>query len=455
MSQLKLLEAAAKAEKANAGLTKLLRTFGRANAIIGGISLGIDLYKGLKKFSDDYFFSIEGDIRFYDSKIKELNSKIKSSDRSLLKKRGQGPRRELTDKEIEKAEKIREDVIKEKQSYEELKKSAIEFKKDQEKLKKAEEFGIGKLVISNDGILDKLNSHTEHLVTNNDLLSNILTEFSGLKSLCSCDTPLESDILPTDNKLPVKARASGGPVNKNSLYLVGEKGPELFIPSLSGTILPNNTNTSADNIINNLRDLGSIANKIFGDLEQKAQNWANTFVDSVLLGQQTFKQFIASILDDLAKVALEQAVSPIKSFLGDAIGTVFGSLFGGGGNINGGINPANALPGFGGAPFGLASGGPITGNSLRLVGEHGPELFMPSSNGKIIPNHRLNGSSAGSNGVSVNTTVNINGGNVGPNGADPKTAMAVQKQFENMAKQAFQSQLRQEMRPGGMLTAGV
>ncbi len=80
---------------------------------------------------------------------------------------------------------------------------------------------------------------------------------------------------------------------------------------------------------------------------------------------------------------------------------------------------------------------------------------MPSSNGKVIPNHRLNGRGAGGNDVSVNTTVNINGGNVGPNGADPKTAQAVQKQFENMAKQAFQSQLRQEMRPGGMLTAGV
>lgn len=34
-------------------------------------------------------------------------------------------------------------------------------------------------------------------------------------------------------------RAAGGPVNAGGLYLVGERGPELFAPSQSGTIIPN------------------------------------------------------------------------------------------------------------------------------------------------------------------------------------------------------------------------
>lgn len=34
-------------------------------------------------------------------------------------------------------------------------------------------------------------------------------------------------------------RAHGGPVNDNEMYLVGERGPELFIPGASGTIIPN------------------------------------------------------------------------------------------------------------------------------------------------------------------------------------------------------------------------
>lgn len=36
------------------------------------------------------------------------------------------------------------------------------------------------------------------------------------------------------------ARAEGGPVNANVPYLVGEKGPELYVPNKSGQIIPNN-----------------------------------------------------------------------------------------------------------------------------------------------------------------------------------------------------------------------
>ena len=37
----------------------------------------------------------------------------------------------------------------------------------------------------------------------------------------------------------VEARANGGPVNANTPYLVGERGPELFVPARSGSITPN------------------------------------------------------------------------------------------------------------------------------------------------------------------------------------------------------------------------
>ena len=35
-------------------------------------------------------------------------------------------------------------------------------------------------------------------------------------------------------------KAAGGPVSGGSTYLVGERGPELFTPSGSGSITPNN-----------------------------------------------------------------------------------------------------------------------------------------------------------------------------------------------------------------------
>jgi len=35
------------------------------------------------------------------------------------------------------------------------------------------------------------------------------------------------------------ARAAGGPVEAGSAYLVGENGPEMFVPSAAGSIVPN------------------------------------------------------------------------------------------------------------------------------------------------------------------------------------------------------------------------
>ena len=39
------------------------------------------------------------------------------------------------------------------------------------------------------------------------------------------------------SKLPFMAE--GGPVSRGSSYIVGEKGPEVFTPSRSGSIVPN------------------------------------------------------------------------------------------------------------------------------------------------------------------------------------------------------------------------
>jgi len=67
-----------------------------------------------------------------------------------------------------------------------------------------------------------------------------------------------------------------------------------------------------------------------------------------------------------------------------------GSIFGGG--ITGG--------GGGGA---MANGGTVAANTPFLIGERGPELFVPNNAGRIIPNNRL-GDGGGNNTVN-NTAV--------------------------------------------------
>jgi TP901 family phage tail tape measure protein len=50
----------------------------------------------------------------------------------------------------------------------------------------------------------------------------------------------------------------------------------------------------------------------------------------------------------------------------------------------------------------MAKGGSVMGNSPYIVGEQGPELFVPSSSGSIIPNNRMGGSVV--NHITINAT---------------------------------------------------
>ena len=54
-----------------------------------------------------------------------------------------------------------------------------------------------------------------------------------------------------------KKRATGGPVTRGSTYLVGEKGPELFTASNSGSIIPNNQLGGGGTVVNIYNEAGA------------------------------------------------------------------------------------------------------------------------------------------------------------------------------------------------------
>lgn len=85
--------------------------------------------------------------------------------------------------------------------------------------------------------------------------------------------------------------------------------------------------------------------------------------------------------EDLRRVALT-ALSDIAA---GALRTDLGALFGGSGGSGGGLlgSLASTVGGlFGGAP-GRATGGSVTGGSAYMVGERGPEMFVPTASGRI------------------------------------------------------------------------
>ena len=88
--------------------------------------------------------------------------------------------------------------------------------------------------------------------------------------------------------------------------------------------------------------------------------------------QQFFKKLVVQLIADALRLAVIQPI----------LGSLFGISFGAGGAISGLT---------GGGLFGLfkADGGPVMRNKPYIVGERGPELFVPGAAGTIVPNEAL------------------------------------------------------------------
>ena len=106
------------------------------------------------------------------------------------------------------------------------------------------------------------------------------------------------------------------------------------------------------------------------------------------------------------------------------INTILGSVFGG---------PFASLPGF-------ANGGRPPVGRPSIVGERGPELFVPSTAGTIIPNHSLGG------GITNNIVVNVDASGSNVEGNEQQS-----RELGLVLSTAIQAQLIQEKRPGGLL----
>ncbi|MBV8971634.1 MAG: tail tape measure protein [Sphingomonadaceae bacterium] len=102
--------------------------------------------------------------------------------------------------------------------------------------------------------------------------------------------------------------------------------------------------------------------------------------------------------DDLKKVALATLAEIAASAVKADLGAIFGGGSDGGGSLLGSLGGAVASL-FGGAP-GRATGGPVTGGQAYLVGERGPEVFVPTAAGRIAP-------AAGAAPGAVSVTVNV------------------------------------------------
>ncbi len=181
---------------------------------------------------------------------------------------------------------------------------------------------------------------------------------------------------------------------------------------------------------NSVKDLGgAIGSAVVSGL----QGLEDRLTEFVTTGKANFKELAASILSDLARIALRAAIiGPIVKALG--------GIFPGFAFANGGI-----MTGDGPVPLKkYASGGIANSPQLALYGEGSkPEAYVPLPDGRRIP-VAMQGGGGGT--TTVNVTVDAKGTQVQGNGGQGE-------QLGRAISQAVQAELVKQRRPGGLLAA--
>ena len=88
------------------------------------------------------------------------------------------------------------------------------------------------------------------------LFSNMFSSGNNFTSPNPTPT-LTSEQIQNRFSLAESSRATGGPVTGGKSYLVGERGPEMFSPGVSGMITPNHALGGSTNIVVNVDASGS------------------------------------------------------------------------------------------------------------------------------------------------------------------------------------------------------
>lgn len=208
----------------------------------------------------------------------------------------------------------------------------------------------------------------------------------------------------------------------------------------------NQLKTQFDNLI-------SASNQVKVAADSIGTAFGNTFkslINGTASAREAFAGFFQSIADSFANMAAQiiteyiklQIIGLAKQFL-DPIGSIFGaggapnlsSAFGG----SGGLGSSQFMPGIPSLVGSRAVGGPIASSGAYLVGERGPELFMPGRSGTIVPGGGMGG---------ANVTVNVDAsGNASVQGDQAQA-----KQLGVAVSAAVQAELVKQQRPGGLLS---
>ena len=156
----------------------------------------------------------------------------------------------------------------------------------------------------------------------------------------------------------------------------------------------------------------------FARIGQEIEDGIVSNLTDAVMGTQTLAQAAINVLEQMRRKLVELAIQKAIAGIGGPIGGFFQSIL----------------------PF--AEGGRPPVGRASIVGERGPELFVPSVAGTVIPNHQLGG------GGSVNNVVV----NVDASGTEVEGDDELSNQLGKLVGLAVQQELIKQQRAGGLLS---
>lgn len=196
---------------------------------------------------------------------------------------------------------------------------------------------------------------------------------------------------------------------------------------------------------------GTISAETYARLLRELNTQNNGYAEGIAAIGQVFNEGIqgaTSFGDALLKVALQLAqliaqaallgTGPLSKGFDSLFGTL-GGIFNLAGSILSPVSGNGTGPALGAAGAALAlvpraTGGQVSAGKPYMVGEHGPEPFVPSVPGTIIPNHMLNGSGGGSQDVNLTQYINATGDRQIAAAAATAGKLAVEQALNNASK---------------------
>ncbi len=186
--------------------------------------------------------------------------------------------------------------------------------------------------------------------------------------------------------------------------------------------------------------------------QRGAQGIGDAFSSSfqgIITGTQSVQESLASFFQNIAKSFIDMATEIIAQMVVMYAFKQLLGLFGGGAGIGPVGNFSGAFSGtassFNPSSFGMglipgrANGGPVSSGQMYMVGERGPELFVPGRSGTIVANDKMGGG---------NTNVVVN---VDAKGSSVEGDEQGANQLGRVISAAVQSELIKQQRPGGIL----